>query len=71
VQVIEPELSVREQFMRDLFGQASLILPSSLVEKNHSPIEMQLQRVWQEVKLVDKFNDPNGVYALCELCPLR
>ena len=71
VEVIEADLSARDKFMRDLFGQASAWVPASVFEKNHSPIEMELQRVWQEVKLLDKFNDPNGVYALCELCPLQ
>ena len=71
VEVIEADLSARDKFMRDLFGQASTWVPASVFEKNHSPIEMELQRVWQEVKLLDKFNDPNGVYALCELCPLQ
>lgn len=71
LEVIEPELSAREQFMRDLFGQASLLWPIEPSQKIKSPIEMQLQGVWQEVKLLNQFNDPNGVYALCEICPLQ
>ncbi|WP_417664105.1 signal peptide peptidase SppA [Pseudidiomarina donghaiensis] len=71
VKLIEPELSPRDQFMREFFGQASILLPVKPTQKLGSPIEMQLQGVWKEVKLLDKFNDPNGVYALCELCPLQ
>lgn len=71
VKLVEPELSPRDQFMRELFGQASVLLPIEATQKLRSPIEMQLQGVWKEVKLLDKFNDPNGVYALCELCPLQ
>ena len=71
VKVVEPKLSPRDQFMRELFGQASVFLPVDSQQKLRSPIEMQLQGVWKEVKLLDKFNDPNGVYALCELCPLQ
>lgn len=71
VQMIEAELSPREQFMNELFGQAVTLWPGAASEINPSPVEMQLQRVWQEVKLLDKFNDPNGVYTLCEICPLQ
>lgn len=71
VKLVEPELSPRDQFMRELFGQASVLLPIEATQKLRSPIEMQLQGVWKVVKLLDKFNDPNGVYALCELCPLQ
>lgn len=71
IKVVEPEVSPRDQFMRELFGQASLLWPMSATEKVRNPIEMQLQGVWREVKLLNKFNDPNGVYALCELCPLQ
>ena len=67
VEVIEADLSAREAFMREFFGQAQVFIPAA--KSNHSLIE--LQSGWREVKVLDKFNDPKGVYALCEVCPLQ
>lgn len=67
---VEPELSARERFLRDIFGQAEVFLPVSESTRTIDPIKQQLQGVWREVQLVSKFNDPQGVYLLCELCPL-
>ncbi len=70
VVTVEPELSAREQFLRDFFGQAEVFLPVSAGTRTIDPIKQQLQGVWREVQMVSKFNDPQGVYVLCELCPL-
>lgn len=67
---VEPELSARERFLRDFFGQAEVFLPVTTTPRTIDPIKQQLQGVWREVQMVSKFNDPQGVYLLCELCPL-
>ncbi|WP_258806895.1 signal peptide peptidase SppA [Pseudidiomarina sp. CB1] len=70
VVTVEPELSARERFLRDFFGQAEVFLPASPTTRTIDPIKQQLQGVWREVQMVSKFNDPEGVYLLCELCPM-
>lgn len=70
VMVVEPDLSAKEKFLQEMFGQATALVPASWTAPTYSPLEIQLQRIFKEVKLLNQFNDPNGVYALCEICPL-
>lgn len=71
VVTVSNDLSPREQFMQELFGQASLLVPSELRSTEQNPLKAQLYSLWEEVEATSKFNDPNGVYALCELCKLN
>ena len=71
VVTVSNDLSPREQFMQELFGQASLLVPSELRSTEQNPLKAQLYSLWEEVEVTSKFNDPNGVYALCELCKLN
>lgn len=71
VKLIKPELSAKEKIIQDLFGQALAVLPSSWTARNYSPLDIQVQRILKEVNLLNQFNDPNGVYALCEICPMQ
>ncbi|RUO60373.1 signal peptide peptidase SppA [Pseudidiomarina insulisalsae] len=70
VVTVQPELSARERFLRDFFGQAEVFLPAPSSTRTIDPVKQQLQSVWREVQLINKFNDPQGVYLLCELCPM-
>ncbi|CAB0149918.1 Protease 4 [Pseudidiomarina piscicola] len=70
VTTIAPELNARERFLRDVFGTAQVFLPVSETPRTIDPMKQQLMGVWRELQLTSKFNDPKGVYLLCELCPL-
>lgn len=69
VVIVEQELSAREQFLADLFGTAQALLPTVGQTPTITPIEQQLQALWQQLQFAKNFNDPRGHYALCELCP--
>ncbi|CAI8162055.1 MAG: Protease 4 [Pseudidiomarina mangrovi] len=69
VVVVEEELSAREQFLHSMFGGAQVLLPDSMLTPSISPIEQELRHVWQQLSVLQQFNDPRGSYALCELCP--
>ncbi|MDN7123648.1 signal peptide peptidase SppA [Pseudidiomarina sp. 1APP75-32.1] len=67
---VQPELNARERFLRDLFGEAQVFLPVGESQRTIDPMKQQLMGVWRELQLTSKFNDPNGVYLLCEVCPI-
>ncbi|MGQ4275944.1 signal peptide peptidase SppA [Pseudidiomarina sp. E22-M8] len=71
VVTVEPELNARERFLRDLFSQAQVFLPVSESPRTIDPMKQELMGVWRELQLTSKFNDPNGVYLLCEVCPIN
>jgi protease-4 len=65
----ERELSPGEQIMRDLFGSALAWLP--LDDQMSTPsgaAEQSLLKLWQEVQVLNQFNDPEGVYIRCLEC---
>jgi protease-4 len=68
VVLVEQELSAREQFLHSMFSGAKVLLPQSLTP-SMSPIEQQVRQLWQQIGILEQFNDPRGSYALCELCP--
>lgn len=68
---VEPELSPRERFLQNLFGKAMVLLPENNTPARIDPIQQQLMRIWSDLQLSSQFNDPQGVYALCELCPVN
>ena len=69
VEVVERELSGRDKFIADLFGEAQAWLPQRT--QTADPIRQQVMQVWQHLGDLSNFNDPNGAYALCELCPIE
>jgi protease-4 len=69
VVLVEDQLSAREQFLHSMFGGAQVLLPHTMLAPSISPVEQQLQQVWQQLNVLKQFNDPRGSYALCELCP--
>lgn len=66
---VEPELSAKEMFFKELFGKAAVWLPEPAQQPQRGLVKQSIYRVWREVEMLDKFNDPQGIYALCELCP--
>ena len=70
VKVIEKELTPREQFLKDMFGQASAYLPEP-VETTKGPVEMFINKVVDEAVQINKMNDPKGIYSLCLHCEIH
>lgn len=70
VRTVTPDMSARELFLQDLFGQAQVLLPDSATQRTIDPIKQQLMGVWREAQVLSNFNDPQGVYLLCETCPM-
>lgn len=65
----ERKLSPGEQIMRDLFGTALAWLP--LEDSASTPsgaAEQTLLELWQEVQILNQFNDPEGIYTRCLEC---
>lgn len=69
VVTVTPELNAREQFLAEFFGQAEVYLPAPTTTRTIDPVKQQLMGVWSEVEMLSQFNDPQGLYLLCELCP--
>lgn len=65
----ERKLSPGEQLVRDLFGSALAWLP--LEESTSTPTgaaEQALMKLWQDVQILNQFNDPEGIYIRCLEC---
>lgn len=74
--VIEQELSPRDKFLQNLFGNAAVnyVLAvsqpdSALLSKaNSGPITQLVNQLSQQVEKLDQFNDPQGIYSFCLSC---
>src|SRR5690606_31130996 len=68
---VNRELTGTDAFMQELFGQALTWLPTPRLDNTPSVIRTETMRLVNEIERLEDFNDPNGAYALCELCPLQ
>ncbi|PTB88271.1 signal peptide peptidase SppA, partial [Pseudidiomarina aestuarii] len=58
VETLTQELSPRQQMLANFFGTAQAWFPlPNVATKN--PLEAELMRVWSDLQLTTKFNDPN------------
>ncbi|MXR67326.1 signal peptide peptidase SppA [Shewanella sp. JBTF-M18] len=64
--LIEQELSPQEQFIQEMFAQASTYLPKSLSQS--SVVEQLLGQVSSVAEEFKAFDDPNGLYLYCDSC---
>ncbi|MCG9736624.1 signal peptide peptidase SppA [Shewanella insulae] len=64
--LIEQELSPQEQFIQEMFAQASSYLPQSLSQS--SVVEQLLGQVSSVAEEFKAFDDPNGLYLYCDSC---
>ncbi|MCG9756553.1 signal peptide peptidase SppA [Shewanella insulae] len=64
--LIEQELSPQEQFIQEMFAQASTYLPQSLSQS--SVVEQLLGQVSSVAEEFKAFDDPNGLYLYCDSC---
>jgi len=70
--LVEKELSPTDKFMRELLGTASTYLPvTETVSNSMGPMESLLLHLKSELKAIDNFNDPNGMYLYCLTCEIK
>lgn len=68
--LVEKELSARDIFIKELLGQASVILPEREVI-TAGPVEALIKNVFNQIKHLDSFNDPQGIYSFCVTCNVQ
>ena len=71
VQLIEQEMSEQEKILAQLFGSAKAmgLLPEHAVSL--TPVQKLMKQLDQELKVLNQFNDPNGLYSVCFACQIQ
>ncbi len=64
---VEPELSTREQLLRTLMSEVSVILP----ESGSNPGTVLMNKIQQDLNFLTRLNDPRGAYVICGSCPMN
>jgi len=68
--LIEKELSPKEIFLRNLFGNtAKLFAPADI--RTQGPVEKVLGQLKAELNRLNQFNDPQGIYSFCLTCQIH
>jgi len=67
---IEPKLSAREQFMRELTSETKIWLGSTKTTMVN-PLDKFMAMIKQQLKALSVFNDPHGVYVRCLECKIQ
>ncbi len=67
--LIEKELSPADKFMKNLFGQAGSLIPSSAITLG--PVEQAMAKIKAELNHLNQLNDPKGIYTLCASCNIH
>lgn len=67
----EIEVSAFEAFVAEFFGVAHSFLPQRNVTTPEGLAEKALMQVWQDVKMLNDFNDRRGVYTRCLQCKVE
>jgi protease-4 len=67
--LIEKELSPADLFLKNLFGQASSLIPSSAITLG--PVEQAMAKIKAELNHLNLLNDPKGIYTLCASCDVN
>jgi len=72
-EIIEPELSPQEQFIRQLTSEASRVLAWTGFKSSRSSsvVDKFLASLQEKLAQLASFNDPRGVYVRCLECDLR
>lgn len=68
---IEPKLSAREQFIRELTSQAKIWFGSTKTASINNPLDKFIAMVKQQMRELSVFNDPHGVYVRCLECAIQ
>lgn len=69
--IIERDLSPKEKFWKEFFGQAGAIVGDMGIESNDSYAMGLFKDVMTELDSMAKLNDPRGVYAMCMACEIH
>jgi protease-4 len=71
VQLFEQEMSEQEKILAQLFGSAKAmgLLPEHAVSL--TPVQKLMKQLDQELKVLNQFNDPNGLYSVCFACQIQ
>lgn len=67
----EREMSSFEAFLAEFFGSAQSFMPQREVTTPTGLAEKALMQVWQDVKMLNEFNDQRGVYTRCLQCKVE
>jgi len=67
--LIEQEISAKDKLLQNIFGKAASILPASSYQYINSENKL-MSLVSTELNKIQNFNDPQGMYALCEGCKI-
>lgn len=72
-EIIEPELSPQEQFIRQLTSEASRVLAWAGLKSSRSSsmVDKFLTSLQEKLAQLASFNDPRGVYVRCMECVVR
>ena len=66
--LIEHELSAKDRFYQNLFGEVTAFVPDTYFKATQGPIEKMLKETIQQFTLLEELNDPQGIYAFCVAC---
>ncbi|NRD73867.1 signal peptide peptidase SppA [Shewanella sp. VB17] len=69
-ELIEQELTPQELFIKEIMSSASAYLPQSVTADNTSVITQLLSQWSSAIDDFNAFDDPNGMYLLCDNCNL-
>lgn len=64
----ETPVSPFEAFLAEMFGTASAWMPKQEATTPSGMAEKALMQVWQDVKILNEFTAPDGVYIRCLQC---
>ncbi len=68
--LIEKELSAKDKFFKQLFGQASTFMLENNKTTN-GPLTSFVQSLMAEFEHLNSLNDPQGIYSFCLACELN
>ena len=63
---IEHEMSAQDQFLQDMLGESALF--KSVTANQTGQAGMLLKMLTKEIKQLERFNDPQGIYSFCLTC---
>lgn len=70
--LVEKELSAKEIFLRNMFGQAATWVGTDAVSSHSTnTINTLVKQVVGEIDELNQLNDPQGIYTLCLTCEIK
>lgn len=67
----ERPISAFEAFMAEFLGTAAAWMPSREVNTPSGLAQQALMTVWEDVKILNEFNAPDGIYTRCLECKVE